>query len=286
MSKIDAVRSALNNGGVPELVRRTRLWSAGRIYPGTMPEPRRPRPAARRTPVQPDTVRATASDVDHAAALAWFENRRPVYERLAAAVAPYVDPSGVFYDIGGNIGYFTKVLAEKTDFRGTVHLFEPVPNLAKLCAITLADVPYTAHIHEYGLSDADATLDLYISNDGNLGWNTMVAEQASAGMARTQIQVREFAAAQIGDVASFIKIDVEGAEHRVLAGLTPALATWPVKPVILCEIGWGTRHPDWDEELAAFGDLAAIGYRVVDLDGQPVDITSLTKTSDVLFLPS
>jgi FkbM family methyltransferase len=286
VSKLDSVQAALKQGGVPELVRRTRLWTAARIYPGTIPTPGPAR--AKKVPQapKPPVPRATASDVAHADALAWFEGRRAIYERLAAAVAPYVRPDGVFYDVGGNIGYFTKVLAEQTGFHGTVHLFEPVPNLAKLCAVTLADAPYTAHIHEFGLSNEDATIDIFVAGDGNLGWNTIVADKASAGMVSSQIQVRAFNGAGIDDVPSFIKIDVEGAEHRVFAGMVQSLAAWPVKPVILCEIGWGRNHPQWTEELAAFGDLAAIGYRTTDLDGEPLDVTTLEKTTDVLFVPA
>ncbi len=287
MSKLVAVQSALKEGGMSELVRRTRLWTAARIYPGTIPAPLPVgRPAAKKVPAKPAVPLATASDVAHADALAWFEGRRATYERLAAAVAPYVKPDGVFYDVGGNIGYFTKVLAEQTGFRGTVHLFEPVPNLAGLCALTLADAPYTTHIHEFGLSNEDASLDIFVSSDGNLGWNTIVADKATAGMVSSQIKVKAFGDAGITDIPSFIKIDVEGAEHRVFAGMIDALAAWTTKPAILCEIGWGVNHPQWAEELAAFGDLAAIGYRTVDLDGLPVDVTTLQRTTDVLFLPA
>lgn len=292
MSKLDSVQSALKEGGVPELVRRTRLWTAARIYPGTIPAPRPPAKPQRKAQAKatgapkPVVPKATASDVAHAEALAWFEGRRATYERLAAAVAPYVDPQGVFYDVGGNIGFFTKVLAEQTAFTGTVHLFEPVPNLAKLCAMTLDGVPYTAHIHEFGLSNEDASIDIFVSGDGNLGWNTIVADKASSGMVRSQIQVRAFNGAGITDVPTFIKIDVEGAEHRVFAGMVQSLASWPTKPAILCEIGWGIHHPQWAEELAAFGDLAAIGYQATDLEGNPIDLTTLTKTTDVLFLPA
>lgn len=286
MSKLDAVQRALREGGMPELVRRTRLWTASRVYPGTIPEPARKRRPATAPPAAPPGPRSTASDVAHAEAFAWFETRRAMYDRLASAVAPYVEKNGVFFDVGGNIGYFTHVLAEHTGFTGTVHLFEPIGNLARLCAITLADAPFTAEIHEYGLSNEDATIDIFVGGDGNLGWNTMVADKANPNMRSSRIQVRAFSGTGITDVPSFIKIDVEGAEHRVFAGMIESLASWPVKPVILCEIGWGVSHPQWSEELVAFGDLAAIGYRTVDLDGEPLDVTALTKTTDVLFLPA
>lgn len=288
MSKYRAVRSALADGGVELLIRRTRIWAAGRIYPGTIPSPpkaKRPGDARRAGKRPAKAPVSTASDVSHADALAWFEQRRDKYERLAQAVAPHIVRDGVIYDIGANIGYFTKVLAEQTGFRGKAHLFEPIPNLTKLCAETLRDAPFDVHIHEYGLGNADATLDIYVGV-GNLGWNTMVSDKAHSNMDRLQVAVKDFNKTGISDVPSFIKIDVEGAEHLVFGGLIESLATWPTKPVILCEIGWGVTHPQWDEELAAFADLAAIGYQAVDLDGAVVDLTTLNKTTDVIFLPS
>lgn len=281
MSKVKSVRAALRAGGMPELVRRTRLWLARQIYPGTMPVPRKPRPKK-----QPDLTQRSARSVDHPHAIAWFEGRRATYERLAAAVAPYVDRDGCFYDVGANIGYFTKILAETTDFHGSVHLFEPVPNLYRLCEQTLEGAPYQAHIHPFGLSDTDQELEIFVSSQGNLGWNTIVAERAGAGMDPVRIQVRAFDSSGVADVPSLIKIDVEGAEYLVLRGLLPSLASWTPMPAILCEIGWGQAHPQWEDELETFAELASLGYRSTDLDGSPVDVTQIRRTTDVLFLPA
>lgn len=281
MSKVESVRSALRDGGPPELVRRTRLWLAGRIYPGTMPAPRKPGRKKR-----PDLRQRSARSVDHAHALAWFEGRRPIYERLAAAVAPYVERDGSFYDVGANIGYFTKILAETTDFHGSAHLFEPVPNLYRLCEQTLEGAPYRAHIHPFGLSDTDQEMEIFVSNQGNLGWNTIVAERAGAGMDPVRIQVRAFDSSGVTEVPSLIKIDVEGAEYLVLRGLLTSLASWAPKPAILCEIGWGQAHPHWEDELKTFAELASLGYRSTDLDGTPIDVTQIQRTTDVLFVPA
>lgn len=282
MGKLRSARDAWRAGGHTELVRRTRVWLARRIYPGTLPPPRpKRRPSPRSAP-----PRDSASTVAYEQALAWFDRRRPVYDKLSDAVAPLVKSDAVVFDIGANIGYFTKVLGERVGLTGTVHLFEPVPNVARLCERTLADVPYTVHVHEFGLADADARLDIRIADDGNLGWNTIVAERATTTMETVEIEVRAFVSAGVEDVPDFIKIDVEGAEYRVLAGLLPALSTWSAQPPILCEIGWGTGHPQWPAELEMFAELAALGYRTTTLDGDPVDVATLTSTTDVLFLPS
>lgn len=295
MRKVAAARSALDRGGVPELIRLTRKWLAVRLYPGTLPQPARPLSpsktspvpvkAAVAVPVKAATGGTSAGDVNHAQALAWFDTRRPIYDRLAAAVAPYVDRTGVILDVGANIGYFTKVLGETTDFQGTVHLFEPIPNLAELCRTTLMDTPFKTNVHKFGLSDEDTSVDIFICADGNLGWNTIVAEKAYRGMEPLQIQVRKFDASGIEGTPSFVKIDVEGAEYKVLKGMLGAIEGWSPRPAILCEIGWGQGHPAWDQELEVFRSLEKLGYRTLDLDHNPISVDDLTKTTDVLFLP-
>jgi FkbM family methyltransferase len=233
-----------------------------------------------------DAPRPNATTVDHDVALAWFESRRPTYERLAQSVEPFIDQDGVILDVGGNIGFFTKVVTESTGFTGTVHVFEPVPNLAELCARTLAEVPYTAIIHNFGLGEEASTFDLYVGGDGNLGWNTLIAAKANASMKVLRIDVRPLSDVPLDKPPCFVKIDVEGAEYLVLRGMLSSLKAWTPRPTILCEIGWGATHPSWAEELAVFDELAALGYTACDLDQQPIDVRALTKTTDVLFVPS
>jgi len=280
-------RSALDRGGTPELIRLTRKWLASKIYPGALPQPTRAGPPARTssTPSFATADKPSATSVNHTEALAWFESRRPIYDRLSTAVAPYVDSDGVIFDIGANIGYFTKVLASAADFHGTVHLFEPIPHLAALCRTTLLDTPYETHVHEFGLSDENTSVDIFIAASGNLGWNTIVAEKAATGMAALQIQVRTFESAGIEATPSFVKIDVEGAEYKVLRGMLGAIEGWWPRPAILCEIGWGQGHPAWEEELEVFRSLEKLGYRVHDLAHRPMIISDLKATTDVLFIP-
>jgi FkbM family methyltransferase len=241
--------------------------------------------AVGQTPSALAPPRLSALTVSHADALTWFEARRPNYERLARAVAPYVERGGVILDVGANIGYFTKVLDEVIEFRGTVHLFEPIPNLAGLCRSTLRDAGFAARVHAFGLSDEDATLTIYVASSGNLGWNTIVAERAVAGMDPVTIEVRAFDGLGLNDRPSMIKIDVEGAEFRVLRGMASSLKGWTPKPTILCEVGWGRAHPNWNDELDEFGQLERMGYRTVDTTGGQVTVADLDRTTDIIFLP-
>ena len=279
MGKVASVRTALSEGGPRELVARTRLWGARALAPPAPPPREPPRPAANRA-----EAGATAVDVSFDQATRFFRKRQANYEALSDAIKPHLPVDGVLFDIGANIGYFSKVVGQRTGFRGSAHLFEPIPHLAQFCFRSLADLEFSVAVHQYGLGDTDGTVDIFIDTKGNFGWNTLIVERA-AEMTPQQIIIRRFDGIGLTVVPSVIKIDVEGAEYLVLRGLLPALRSWEKRPPILCEIGWGTGHPAWDEELAVFGELLELGYRPTTLTGEPVVLEEIDKTRDILFLP-
>ncbi len=281
MGKAAAAWSALQQGGPRELITRTRSWGARALDPGVVPA--QPGPSA--PPAPAARPGKNAVNVGFAQATRFFEKRHANYEQLADAIAPHLDLDGVLFDIGANIGYFSMVVGKRTGFRGTAHLFEPIPHLAQFCFRTLADAEFSIAVHQYGLSDSDGVVDIFIDTKGNFGWNTMIGERAES-MTPQQIKVRRFDGIGLSVVPSVVKIDVEGAEYLVLRGLLPAIRTWDPRPPILCEIGWGAKgHPAWNDELAVFEELKQLGYRPTTLEGEPVVLEEISRTCDVMFLP-
>ena len=230
-------------------------------------------------------TKQSAMSVSHKKAMKWYQIRKPVFEDVVSAIVPYVDQEAVVFDVGANVGFFSRLLAEKIDFKGSMYLYEPHPHLAKLCEETFRDAPYDAHVFDYGLSDHDSEVDLFVASNGNLGWNTIVESKASDDMEKVRIQLRNFEKCKPDATPNFIKIDVEGSEYLVLRGMLDSLKEWTSLPVILCEVGWGTSHPHWDEELKVFNELKTIGYSICDLEGQEIDEKAISSTTDVLLLP-
>lgn len=224
--------------------------------------------------------------VGYGEALSFFTNKHEQYRESASALSKFVKPEDDFIDVGANIGYFSQEYMRVIGFRGDAHLFEPVPNLARLCAVTFNDLQFKVTIHPFALGDADGTATIYTADDGNIGWNTLVADKASHGMGGTEIKTRRFDSLgiELGTVGA-IKIDVEGGEYRVLSGMLSSLERSVRLPVLLVEVGWGKNHPDWDKELDVFDRIVALGYSTFNPDGTRIDVRGIEETRDVLFVP-
>jgi FkbM family methyltransferase len=207
---------------------------------------------------------------------AWEQTIYAVTESIANEALNYLPAGGVLVDIGANVGLFTaQVLAKRPC---TALLFEPVPEYFEYCRERFGGLSDVA-VENVALSDTAGKMRLWLDSQ-NLGWNTMVGEKVEGEMTETVVDAITFDdyAERVGiDRIDVIKLDVEGGEYKVLAGMHRTLARLQKKPVILCEIGWGTAHPQWKEELEQFEWLFAHGYERIDL--------TMSKTTDVVFLP-
>jgi len=237
--------------------------------------------ASRQLPWKTNINPATVS---HEMAWKFFKKRDKYYTELLNAVAPLIDKQGTIIDVGANIGYFTYTLFERYGFTGKAHLFEPVIHLNSLCTETFKGKGYDVTIHPFALGRENETSKIFLAADGNIGWNTLIAGKAGKAMKEETIAIRRFDDMDI-PLPGFIKIDVEGAEWMVLEGMMGKLMAATVKPVILCELGWGNKHPQFDEVMRTFSELKGLGYQTFDLRCEPIDVTLLTETTDILLLP-
>lgn len=121
------------------------------------------------------------------------------------------------WDVGANVGYYTRLFSERAGLAGRVFAFEPSPvNFGRLrtaCA-PLANVTL---LHS-GLGNADCKLRFQQGAD-DLGATSRIVDEDSEGVmvdVRTAMSVIEAGDAHIPNA---IKIDVEGFEYEVLEGL-------------------------------------------------------------------
>ena len=178
----------------------------------------------------------------------------------------------VFVDIGANSGYFSVLAALRVGASGRVYAFEPNPAVRRQLErhVELNQIADRVMVSGLALAGEDKDdVRLFVScwpeNDG-IASLTPAAETLARGGLRADasipVKVRRFDTwAQSARPARIdvMKIDVEGAEAQVLAGMSAAFET--LRPArIICETPL---------ESAAVRMLRDRGYRGVDARCDP-----------------
>jgi FkbM family methyltransferase len=165
-------------------------------------------------------------------------------QRTADTVWSNLSPGQVAYDIGANIGYLSLVMARRVGPGGKVFSFEPAPNAYSVLQmnarvnrdiqfqpvhIALAD---TTGSEPFSFFDYDVVSRL---GDHSQDWSDANVIDVTV---ETLDHYRETAELPS---PNFVKIDVEGAEMRVLRGMEQTLRH--ARPTLLIEV-----HSDELEE--------------------------------------
>ena len=160
---------------------------------------------------------------------------------LIKAIQRFLNPESVIWDIGANSGLLSYQLAREQPF-SELHLFEPNPRMSTLASQALSVFP-KAKVHPYGLSDRDGEFTLTIPE----GYTTLatlepVITHRSGNPCIITCRTGDAFVSQSGfRPPTVIKIDTEGHEPAVIAGLKNTIARY--RPVIFCE----RNSPDANE---------------------------------------
>lgn len=169
--------------------------------------------------------------------------------------------SGIFVDVGANVGTYTLALARHVGAGGKVIAIEPHPVTHARLAFNNA-ASGTTQVKLVAAAAGPADGELMIETDGdNLGASHIVSGQALSGkVSGKAIKVpslrlqRILEAAAVSQVDS-LKIDVEGFEDRVLTGFfrEAPISLWP-RAVVIEHLS----KNEWLEDCIA--DMRARGY--------------------------
>jgi FkbM family methyltransferase len=152
-------------------------------------------------------------------------------------------------DIGANKGVYTHVLA---GLCAGVEAFEPNP---KIHRILVRALPRNARAHNIALADraGEAELRVPLYSGGYSNQHASLVTRAGK-FGAVHVQMRTLDSYDFRNVG-FIKIDVEGAEDKVLAGARATIAR--ERPVLLVEME--ERHRGIPL-MQAIGQATALGY--------------------------
>ena len=152
-------------------------------------------------------------------------------------VLSLLQPGEVFVDVGANIGYFSILAASVVGDGGAVFAFEPDPANYRLLQAnaTLNDLHSRITAVEAGLAAVSADGRLFLSED-NLGDHQIYAvNDERSSLPITLHNGTEYLATKLHRL-DLLKVDTQGSEYQVMAGLLPLLRGLPCIPRIIIEL--------------------------------------------------
>lgn len=204
-------------------------------------------------------------------------------------IAENTRPGTRFFDVGAFIGYHSLCAAKRTGDKGAVFAFEPDPANIEVLKhnLRLNNMENRVRAFQVAVGAEDQErVSFYLRREDptthSLGYIPKVDHVHESTITRVDVPMRSIDSIvdETKAAPDVMKIDVEGAEGRVIAGAQATLREHRIP--IICAL-----HPPW---LSALGDdidsivrmLRAVGYRIVDLQGRGK--TSFTF-EEVLLLP-
>lgn len=179
--------------------------------------------------------------------------------QLQTLLRAHLRPGDTLYDLGANVGYFTLVGASLVGPTGHVVAFEPsARNAAALRRNVAMNNLTQVVVREMAVSDSVGLAGFCPGDNDQSG--TLGAGPCTVATTTIDHEVRG-----TGCIPDVLKIDVEGAEDRVLAGAARTLAEH--RPLVVCELHVDMASLDHPVPVS----LAALGYDLSWLEGPQID---------------
>lgn len=239
-------------------------------------------------------------DASLAAGLALGDEWEPHVARVLKDMAK---PGDTFFDVGANVGYHSLLLRDVVMAGdGQMHLFEPNPNIFRLLQRSIHANAFWrgTFVRCLALSDSDGQAKLTVYEDfwggGRLqdpeDLNSSQNPWSASAVIREQFDVRlttvdAYCAEQGIDHIDLMKIDVEGHEDSVFAGMSRMLDQSPALSVVM-EFTFGA-YGDAEEFWQRLSALFPHRYFISDRGLEPVaslqDLRRLatTELADILL---
>jgi FkbM family methyltransferase len=163
------------------------------------------------------------------------------------------------FDVGANAGFFSLVAAKKVGRNGWIVAFDPLKENAECIAEQFRiNSLSNCHIDQRAVTNVDGWAEFSFDKPGSSTAHLGIPAPGESSI-KVQTTTLDNAAEKWG-IPTFIKLDVEGAEVRVLEGAKKLLEMSGV--VWLIEL----HNPDCTRD--ATGILRKYGYDICDLKGR------------------
>lgn len=179
--------------------------------------------------------RGVSSNLMDAAILLYGAYEKPLLYWLRDTTELLQDDHLVFLDVGANTGQHSLFMSR---LAAEVHAFEPYPPILERLYYAVESNSLTnMFVHPVGLGEANETLEFFEPPPQNQGTGSFVHSFQDRPDAVTKLRVvigDEYLAEQGIERVDLMKIDVEGYEKKVLAGLAKTMER--ERPILVMEV--------------------------------------------------
>jgi FkbM family methyltransferase len=199
---------------------------------------------------------------------------------LQKAIADWVQPGWVAYDVGANIGYLTLILAKAVGYQGRVVAFEALPGNVDRLRQNLTLNPEITWVDVVNVAVVDSTQPVNFLVDAS---HKMGKAQGSAGREKERqailtldgLSLDDYVFKQGHPAPHVIKMDIEGGEVLALPGMRHLLQEY--HPLLLLELhGEVAARVTWEELTRPYQD-AHPGYRLLRMHTGYPPVPSLSE---------
>lgn len=246
------------------------------LAPGGLPADATPMERWARGQVK-DTREADGARVARTALVAASQGRAGFEDRLQHLYMSLLRDGDFCIDIGAHTGRHALPMSCAVG-SGSVAAFEPNPPIAqrlraRLDLLSVGNVT----VHELALSDESGTAEFVVAVDRPE--ESGLKERVYNGPTRQEkVAVR---LAQLDSLAlgapRFIKLDTEGAEHKVLIGARNTVAR--ARPVIAFEFGEQSYSAYGVDPNAVFAYFESLGYEIFSIHGERLQQAAFAEAS-------
>lgn len=171
-----------------------------------------------------------------------YRRRRNIaYEKnFERALLGHILRGDIVWDVGANVGYYTKKFADIVGAPGHVVAFEPSPHTFATLSGAVTN-NHNVTIANVALSNFEGYTDFYVGSDNDSPTDGLSAASIDAAHKVMQVAVTtgdRYIAENKAFAPTRIKIDVEGFESEVLSGLVEYLRSDKLKTLFI-EIHFG-----------------------------------------------
>ena len=179
-----------------------------------------------------------------------------------------LSPGDTFVDVGANIGYYTLLGANAVGPQGHVVAIEAYPAIfARLEETVALNELRNVRLCNVAATDEARELPIYFGGEDNSGSSSIVdkpTDDARSIVVRG-LPLQAILTRDERRRVRLIKIDVEGAEREVIAGLELGSGEYRADIELIVEIT-PERWADGGDSGSLLGELRAIGYNAYRLD--------------------